>query len=524
MYRFIPLFVILVFSACSSCTEDNGGDVNIDDIPSIDYSLIQYRGRMEFGSGNTCSFSTPGSSIKLKFKGAELYATFSVDDFGGNGYSYLYIITDEIADPYARHIIRVEKEEQEYKIVDGLPKGEHIVEIVKQNECWGQVHFKGLRIPGGYLLPLPAKKDRLIEYFGDSNPSGWSAWDDKDQGGEDDTEAYFTYPGFTARALDAEWVNFSAGGFGITDRMGQQDLTDYFNNIHIYTNSPETNTWNFTDNNLGEKPDVVVINLGANDHYNNASQAEIKSAWHRFISSKLRPVYPDAHIVLANSYGWAIGEPTDYVDEVIEAFHSNGDPKISCVKFPWLWGQEHAVISEHAGFASILSKHIATTMGWEAKDIPYSSIPEEKGVLGNPSFESSILGKRPDGWRPDDSKSNAIWVMNPTEAKDGNAFLRCYRGYGVHQAVDAQAGEQHLIKVWAKATAGTQGIIKYQYRDQAQQSIRSRIKPLALSDDWQQFELITEQAPVGTWQIDVVLRAEHNATVDYDLIEMTINQ
>jgi hypothetical protein len=278
MFRFIPLILIITFGACSSCSEEgNPGDG--DNNPTIpDYSLIQYRGRMEFSAHSRCSFSTPGSSIKLKFHGTSLFATFSADNFDGDGYSYVQVILDDMADPYDRQIIRIEQSEKEYAIVEGLSDGEHTIEIVKQNECWGLIHFEELRIPDGKLMALPPNKNRLIEFYGDSNPSGWSAWNDKDKGGDDDTEAYFSYPGFTARSLNAEWVNFSAGGYGVTDRMGSQDLTDYFDKIHIYTNFPQNNSWDFESNNLGQKPEVVVINLGANDYWNNASQLEI-TAW-----------------------------------------------------------------------------------------------------------------------------------------------------------------------------------------------------------------------------------------------------
>jgi hypothetical protein len=521
MFRILAFIIILIFGTSSSCSEENNKPIISDDPSSLDYSLIQYRGRVEFWTDKACSFSMPGSSIKVKFKGSSLFATFSADNFGGNGYSYLYIITDENADPNSRQIIRIEEAKQEYSLVEGLPDGEHTVEIVKNSECWGHVHFSNLRIPNGTLLALPAKNARLIEYYGDSNPSGWSAWNDKDKGSDADTEGYFSYPGFTARSMDAEWVNYSVGGYGITDRMGNQNLTEYFNKIHVYTNSPQSNTWDFSNNNLGRKPDVIVINLGANDYYNSASQAEIKAAWHRFVSSFLRPEYPDAHIVLANSYGWALGEPTDYLADVIQEFQGKGEQNISYVKFPWLWGQDHAVISEHAGFATILSKHIANIMGWESKAIPYSSMAEEKGSLGNTSFESSILGTRPDGWRPDDMKSNARWEENSDEAKDGSAFVRCSYGYGVHQSVDAQPDEKFKIKVWAKANTGDQGILKYQFRNQEQKTLRSSIKPISLSEQWQQFEFTTENAPSGTWQIDVILKAEYNAIVDYDLIDMT---
>ena len=126
----------------------------------------------------------------------------------------------------------------------------------------------------------------------------------------------------------------------------------------------------------------------------------------------------------------------------------------------------------------------------------------------------------PDGWRPDDNKSNARWIKDPAEAIDGAAFVRCSHGYGVHQSVDAQAGEKFMITVWAKANSGVQGILKYQFRSQEQKTIRSKIKAIAVSDQWQQYEFQTEAAPDGTWQIDVILRAEYNAVVDYDLLEM----
>jgi len=520
MFRILLLLLFLASGTTYSCTDENQEEPDPEPPPELDTSLIQYRGRMEFGAGKLCSFSTPGSSVRLKFTGTSLYATFSADYFDGNGYSYLYVIVDENADPLSRQIIRIERAEQEYAIVEALPEGEHVVELVKNNESWGVINLIELRVPDGALLALPDKKPHLIEFYGDSNPSGWSAWNDKDRGGDADSEGYFTYPGFTARSLNAEWVNFSVGGYGITNKMGSQDLTDYYDKIHVYSNSQENNTWDFAQNNLGKKPDVVVINLGANDYYRGVTKQEMKTAWFRFVSELLRPVYPEAHVVLANSYGWALNEPADYLEEVVAEFHAGGDMEVSFVKFPWLWGQEHAVISEQAGFASILSKHIAETMGWDNEPVPYSSIPEERGVPGNMSFESCILGSRPDGWRPDDGKSNARWVEDGSEAQDGMAFVRCTYGYGVHQAVDAGPGEQFKILVWAKASSGTQGILKYQFRNQEQGNIQSAIKPIQVSGEWQEFEFATGVAPAGTWQLDVILRAEHNAIVDYDNFEL----
>ena len=211
-----------------------------------------------------------------------------------------------------------------------------------------------------------------------------------------------------------------------------------------------------------------------------------------------------------------------FFDELIgRKFKSNGEDKVSYVKFPWLWGQEHAVISEHAGFAQILSKHIASKLGWESTPVPYSSISLEQHTLGNPSFESCILQNRPDGWRPDTPNSSAKWVNDMNIAKDGEAFVRCPQGSGVHQAIPSGKDDKYLIKVWAKAYYGSQGILKYQFRNQEQASLRAKIKALKLTDQWQQFEFETDAAPTGTWQIDIILKAEPSTIIDFDAIEIS---
>ena len=509
---------------CSSCSKGSEGnplpDGEIKNISvSVNHPELQYRGRFKI-EGDGASFSTPGSSVKIGFDGTGLKAGISAENFGGDGYSYLYVFVDGDNSLENRKIIKIGKHRTMYQVVEGLDAGSHTVELVKKNECWGIVHLHGFELHGKEVLPLEAKKSRLIEFFGDSNPSGWSAWDDKDKGGDDTSEGYFAYPGFTARALGAEWSNLSIGGFGITDRMGDKDLTDFYNKIHVFDKTTSNNIWDFDQNNLGKKPDVVVINLGANDYWHGASKTEIKQAWHRFVSVLLRPVYPSAHIVLANSIGWAMNEPADYLPEVIKEFQAKGDNNISYVKFPWLWGQEHAVIPEHAGFANILGKHIAERMDWGFTPVAYSSFPEKDGGLGNSSFEKAIMGKRPDGWRPTSIASSALY-MESGQAKDGKAFVRCFGSQGVHQAVIAKKGDKFTIKAWAKSIKDEKGILQYRFRNQAQKALASGQKELQVGSGWKQFELETEIAPEGTWQVDIVLKATGGSTIDFDLIETT---
>lgn len=484
-----------------------------------DHSFLQYSGRIEFTPFNVARFSMPSSSIKIKFTGTELKATFSAKNFDGDGKSYLYVIVDGKADPLNRNIIEVYTSKRDYTLAEGLTEGEHIVEVVKVNEYWGMVEFHGFDIGRGQILPLPSKPNRLIEYYGDSNPSGWSAWNDKDQGGDAESGGYYTYPAFTARALNADLINFTAGGHGITPNMGKLDLTRYYDKIHIKTDNQSTNNWDLDNNYLNKKPDVIVINLGANDYYNGASKQQQKTGWKKLVTDQLRPHYPNAHIVLGNSEGWAVGEPADYVDEMIEEFKAEGDYNISYVKFPWLWGQEHAVVSEQAAFSNILSEHIAKVMNWETPvKNNYSSFPFEGELLGNRSFENALLGIRPDGWRPTSVGSQAKVVMNKRNAKTGEAYIVCPDGSGVHQAVKAKQGDRYLISVWVKGNNG-KAKLKYAFRNQGQRIIVSGEKIVETSSEWQQISLITSEASFNTWQIDIHLESD-NATVFFDDIDM----
>ncbi|AZQ61411.1 hypothetical protein EI427_03980 [Flammeovirga pectinis] len=484
-----------------------------------DNSNIQYNGRIEFSNIKVPTFSMPSTSIKVRFKGTAINAVFSSNNFDGNGKSYLYVIIDGKATPYNRTVIEITEQKRSYTIAEGLEDTYHTVELVKVSEYWSMLSFYGFETQFKTTYPLKTKPKRFIEFYGDSNPSGWSAWNDRDQGGDKESEGYFTYPGFVARALNAEYVNFSAGGYGITPEMGARDLSRYYNKIHIKTGNPSTNFWDFEDNYINKEPDVVVVNLGANDFYNGASKEEQKESWKRFVTYLIRTHYKNSHIVLANSEGWGIGEPTDYIEEMITEFHLNGENNISFVKFPWLWGPDHAVISEQAGFADILATHIAKVKGWaQPKPNQYSSFPKGDKLLGNTSFESSILKVRPDGWRPI-SSSEAKTVINSSNAKEGKAYVECEENGGIHQAVKAQKGEKYLISVWVKGTEGT-GVLGYEFRNQGQQVITSNNKVCTLTNNWKKVQFITDESPLATWQINVVLKAGTSNKVQFDVVTM----
>lgn len=477
-------------------------------------SNIQYAGRMSFDNPDAPAFSMPGTSITVSFNGTGIEANFT-----SSGTSYIYIIVDGDDNPYERSVVPVSGNNVTVPLASGLQDGNHTVKIVKSNEYDTKLTFKGLSISGAGILSPPVRLPYKIEYYGDSNPSGWGAWDVRDEGHSELSGAYHTYPGLTARMLNAEYSNFSAGGWGTTPKTRKMNVNDTYDRIHIGDRASSSNTWDFANNYWNFMPDVVVINLGANDYYNGATEEEIKAGWEQLVSS-IRQHCSQSHIVMANSYGWAINEPADYVHEFVESRHSMGDNNISFVRFPWLWSDYHAVINEHAGFANILASHIADVMGWSTPTLSPLSSFGQNGNFGNGSFESSLIDGFADGWRPFATYSTPEYITDQASAYDGESYIRCADPSGVMHANDAAPGDVFEVSVWMKASQGSKGRLKYEFRDQGQGHLLVDMVDVTIGSTWEQVNLTTQAAPIGTWQINVILEGIEGSTVDFDLAEM----
>jgi len=422
---------------------------------------ILFTGRFDI-SDSSASFSHVSSSISANFQGTGISASFSSD----YGVSYLYVILDRKDDPLHRKIIEVESGLiQQYVLAEHLEQGEHHVELVKLNQYDTRLSFHGFKTEGGRLLQQPTRPTLSMEYYGDSNAAGHSAWDAEDWGAASDNGGYFTFPGITARLLGAEYHNISMGGAGVTS--GTWNLRDYYDLIHMNEHPLAENLWDFTN----FQADVVVVNLGANDYYAGVTKANIKTGWKDFVNEDIRSHHPDAHIVLLNAYGWAIGEPADYLHEAVEELHAEGELNVSYLLIPWLWGQHHAVVNEHAGFANMLAAHIAREL--ELADPGSSDLSSfaPHGQLSNGSFEKSTLYGVADGWRP---HGEVELVDDSTEAFSGHKFLKLQSKAWANFANDAGPGETYILTGRLRSTDDeATGALKLEFKDQEQRTITS---------------------------------------------------
>jgi hypothetical protein len=477
----------------------------------LPHDQVLFTGRFDFSDPSKPAFSHVGSSIKANFNGTGISATFS----SVRGTSYLCVIIDGNADPKKRTLIKIDRRAaRSFVLASGLPAGNHQVELVKEDQYHTKAAFHGFMVTGGSLLAKPARPALSLEFYGDSNPAGHSAWDVADRGADINNGGYFTYPGITARLLNAEYHNISMGGVGITNGAWR-NLANFYNLIHMNDAATGPNLWNFRN----YSPAAVIVNVGSNDHIAGSSKNDIKTGWKKFIANDLRSHYPQAHIVLAESYGWGFNEPGDYIHEAVAELQAAGDNNVSYVRIPWLWGQEHAVVNEHAGFANIIAQHLAKELHLPQPPLSDLSSFAPRGSVTNGSFEKSTLPGVADGWRPHGA---VTLVQNASDAVAGTSYLKVYSRAWVNFANGANPGDEFTVTGWLRGERnGDRGKLKLEFKDQGQHTIGTNEGLCLLTTHWQKFTT-TAVAPAKTWSVWVVLVAEKNACVHFDDVQLTL--
>jgi hypothetical protein len=462
-------------------------------------------GRFDLSDPAAPVFSHVSTSIKANFQGTGISGIFS----SAGGTSYLYIIVDGIADPGVRRLIKIDRRRpRSFVLAQGLPAGDHQVEVVKENQYDTKVAFHGFKVTGGVLRPKPARPALSLEFYGDSNPAGHSAYDVFDRGAVVDNGGYFTYPGIAARLLNAEYHNISMGGVGITDKAWR-NLVHFYDLIHMNDPATDRNLWNFGD----YTPAAVIINVGSNDVLAGAAATDVKEGWKRFVTRDLRGHYPRAHIVLLESYGWSHAEPANCLADAVAELNAAGERNVSWVRIPWLWGQEHAVVNEHAGFANIVARHLAKVLHLPEPPLADLSSFAPYGGVTNGSFEKSTLPGVADGWRP---RGAVTLVRNASVAEAGTNCLKLRSGAWAHFANDAHPGSQFTVTAWMRGGRdNVAGWLKIEFKDEDQKTIAANEDPVTLTTAWRKITT-TATAPAGTWSVWTVLAAGKTGDVFFD--------
>ncbi|MEM8488247.1 MAG: GDSL-type esterase/lipase family protein [Bacteroidota bacterium] len=476
---------------------------NVVDVTPTDEAL-HYMGRWDMANPARPAAGWQGASITMNFTGQALSVTLAA----GTATEYFRVVLDD--DTAGSHKIAVTANKATYQIATSLSAGPHKVEVIKETYEGTNATFFGFSITGANAgtLPPPAPPTRRIEFYGDSNLAGQSLESEEDEAYTSLRGSFFGYAGITARMFDASYHNISASGETISSLHEKYNQTDWWDASAL---------WDFDR----YRPDVVVVNLGANDV--GKPKAEIKQDYHNFLDA-LRTVHPQAHIMLFNAFGWDKNEPANYTHEVIA---ERNDANMSSTIFPWVFEQFHGSEYDHAGMANVLATHLSGVMGWTSAASDVVSGFGLNGDVANGSFEEAA----PFGgfaWRYANQKG-VKRINNPANAYDGNYAIRLSQRASIHQPNPASNGDNVTVTLWLRGgKKGDKAKLDISFRNQQIYSdpLESTTQTVSLSRSWQTYTIsatapTTDEAVYNT-RI-TISAAGRKDVVNVDAVSMSIN-
>lgn len=295
-----------------------------------------------------------GSELRARFTGTQLGLGFASTHWGS---SHFTVEIDGV-----RHWLAVPgNAASDWRLREPLPPGEHSLRLIKRTEgAMAEAVFTGLRLgEGGRLLaPPPARPLRLV-FYGDSITAGAC---NADLGDDQYDDLYFhdgtrAYGALTAERLGADYVGIAVSGIGITATWHELLMPQVWNREAPRLDAPVAPP-------DPRSPDVVLLNLGQNDHGFPASKgrpiaADFGARYLAFVR-QLRGRYPDARLLLlaGGMTAWK-DEPAipRALEQAAATLRAEGDAKVWTHTFQaFAWA--HPRIDVHARMADELTRFL----------------------------------------------------------------------------------------------------------------------------------------------------------------------
>ena len=311
-------------------------------------------------------FCWSGSTVSAGFNGTELAVrmelSYIISDKGNADYVEVFI------DGVRQDTLRITKFNDYYKVASGLEDGYHYVSLVKRTEgCFSTLTFKGFDYLSGEAAPAPARSERRIEFLGDSITAGYG---NTAAGGSvgfrmSQEDATNTYGYLTAASLGAEAtiIASSGNGFAVKNLDSSIKPGDELIDYSVLNSDVK---YSFQS---ASRPDVLVINFGANDFAQGCDPAEYREKYSRFLD-KVRQVYPDTYIVCAIGTH-SVSSAYPHIQTVVNERISAGDSRIASFKFTatvslrgMSGADNHPSVECHKIMADELSYFLRNKLGW----------------------------------------------------------------------------------------------------------------------------------------------------------------
>lgn len=261
-----------------------------------DNDCFQYMGRIDFEHPERPMFIWAGSTASVKFTGTSCAAVLLNIPF--QEVTHFGAVIDGVMHKY---IFGSTRDEVTVTLAEGLPEGEHTLQIIKTMAAHNYFEFRGLYIDeNAEALPFRHNYDLKLEVYGDSVSAGEVVEALYNEGQIDPENhqnkydnAYYAYPMILSRMLNAEVYDIAQGGIALLDGTGffcADNLTgmeSVYDKL-AYTPYFERKQWDFSK----YTPDIVIMAIGQND---SAPDPE------RIKAPEYRRMWKDKYIALLNT-------------------------------------------------------------------------------------------------------------------------------------------------------------------------------------------------------------------------------
>lgn len=288
-------------------------------------SSLIYSGRIDLSDPFAIVWTYPGTFVRMKFKGTQLF----IHVRNKHNYWNNYLGVAE-GDAQTKLLLPEEGEATIEIPLQTTQDNIHEVMIFKRQDACHELTILGFEINCNTddeceLLKASPLPPRRIEVYGDSVSAGevseaidYVAKADPEHNGEY-SNSWYSYAWIAARKLDAQLHDIAQGGVALLDNTGWYHEPDYIGMEQVWNKmryNPDYGTvkeWDFSK----YTPDIVIVAIGQNDSHpddymKTDYEGEKAKNWrthYRQFLAKLRETYPDAWIIccttlLQHDIGW----------------------------------------------------------------------------------------------------------------------------------------------------------------------------------------------------------------------------
>jgi len=353
-------------SASGGAAMDGSGgrrsDLAAPDCPPPEDLGIRLVGRYDGCPEQGVNMGWSGSGFIARFSGTGLSITQS-----GNAVQYTVVLDGEVQANLVPNT-----GEHSYNIVNGLPQGEHVVEVYRRGEAsFGTTTLLSVEVSDGQLLDPPAPAERRIEIFGDSITCGYG-----NEGASascpfsaDTENHYLSYGAILARSFDADLSTVAWSGKGVVINYGGDTSTTLPEMAERADPNSEKSVWDYT---LEPEPDAVVVNLGTNDFStdNDPTADDFLNGYLGLLRS-IRARYPDALIVCTLGpllSGTDLVQARQGISNAVQTLSAAGDSRTLVYEMqagnPNPGCDWHPSLLTHAAMAAELTVVLGAELGW----------------------------------------------------------------------------------------------------------------------------------------------------------------